>query len=285
MSYDNHPDSAGPQQTRLVGVYPEFSIAGLRVGVVTAVHYTDDDTNAVRRHVLYDVRDINTSELYKNARRSAQMSGFEDGDEDVLQAATKNHDATNTQPFKLTSRGIDTDGDVVLVGFINGVRSAAIILGVLPHSQMTYGAKKADGKRRISIHKGTTLERKEDGSVEMRRTVQASDGSEGAVTVLMSPTGRIEMTHFKGGTFIIDEDYIEIVGTKLRVDTSGVILGDNTGGVAVALAPLVMQVFQEIANWGTTHIHTDPLSVTTGPPTIPLVISGDVGSSNVKAKE
>lgn len=168
-SHDGHPLQAGTSRSdySLTGERAHFSIFDIREMVVIARYYVDDPNNRSKRYVEYTCRDIHTSETYPFCRQLSAMSGMTDGDDNVLKPATtfvpgalgaNGGLVTEQTPAK------DVDGDQVLVGFISGSRSRPVIVSVFRHSASQYGAKTADGERRLTTHKGTTVEIKSDGT-------------------------------------------------------------------------------------------------------------------------
>ena len=143
------------------------------------------------------------------------MQGAEDGDENVLQVATKTLDGT---PFDKNTAGANINGDRVLVGFIEGAYTRPIILGVLPQPGMKYGSKKADGKRRYAMHKNTSFLVKEDGTFVLTRHTDNGD-----TTVTVQKNADIDIVHYKGSKLSLDADVIKLDGKS----SSGVLLGFN----------------------------------------------------------
>lgn len=167
--YDRHVTST-PQGRRSA----VFAIADLRVAVVTAAIYPEEPRNRYKRFVEYEAKDLLTGEIYGGLRRVQLNMGVEDGDEDTLHPATKWLEA-RTEPFHVSSiKGRDTDGDQVLVGFINGHPLNGVILGVLGHPSGTYGASRAISERRYSIFKGTVVERLSTGAYKIEREEEDS---------------------------------------------------------------------------------------------------------------
>jgi hypothetical protein len=159
----NRPSTAGLEATGHTGRDPAYSLVGLVQMVVVASHPTDDPVNRSKYEVEYDCRDLRTGVIYRNCIRLSEMSGMLDGDDDVLHAAS----TLLTTGGLVKSRSTpakDTDGDRVLVGFAEGSRGQPVILGVFRHSNAKYGAKITDGERRLTVHQGTSIEIKDDGS-------------------------------------------------------------------------------------------------------------------------
>lgn len=72
-------------------------------------------------------------------------------------------------------------------------------------------------------------------------------------------------------------------GALVLAHASSVLLGAGTATSAVALAPLIEAFFAEDKIWKDLHVHLDPLTGTTGPPSAPSPSTPSVGASRVKA--
>lgn len=184
-SYDGHPIQAGTSRGNyaLTGMRAHFSIMDLREMLVVARYYVDDPRNRSKRYVEYTCRDLHTSELYPFCRQLSQMSGVTDGDDNTLRPATSFLPGATGVTGALVGEQTpakDVDGDQVLVGFISGSRSRPVIVGVFRHSESQYGATVLQGERRLTQHKGTTVE--------------------------ISSTGAYTLRHKSGATVTIDDD-------------------------------------------------------------------------------
>jgi hypothetical protein len=162
-AYDGTPLQAGMMEQQLTGHDPGYSIAGLREMVVVERYFVGSPGNRSRSYVEYACRDIKSGDVIPGCRRLDVMNGLDNGDDNVLHPATKLRVGA---PGKFTRQtpANDTDGDRVLVGFVEGSRNRPIILGVLRPNGSTYGAKLIDGERRLTKHQGTTIEIKSDGA-------------------------------------------------------------------------------------------------------------------------
>jgi hypothetical protein len=167
----------------LTGHHAHFSVMDVREMVVVTRYYVDDARNRSKRFVEYTCRDLHTSELYPNCRQLSQMSGVEDGDDNTLRPATSFLPGSTSVTGALVTEHTpakDVDGDQVLVGFISGSRSRPVIIGVFRHSGSQYGATAEQGERRLTQHKGTSIE--------------------------ISSKGEYTLKHKSGATVIIDDD-------------------------------------------------------------------------------
>lgn len=189
-SWDGHPIQAGTNRDEygLTGSRAHFSIMDLREMVVVARYYVDDPLNRSKRYVEYTCRDLHTGESYPGCRQLSSMSGVDDGDDNTLRPTTSFLSGTTGETGALANEHTpakDVDGDQVLVGFISGSRSRPVIVGVFRHSGSQYGATSAQGERRLTQHKGTTLEVNAKGEY----TVRHKSGS----TIAMLDSGDVQV--------------------------------------------------------------------------------------------
>lgn len=201
ISFDGSPLQSGTSRGSfaLTNERAHYSISGMREMVITARYYIDAPQNRSKRFVEYTCRDLHTSELYPGCRQLSAMGGVDDGDDNTLRPAT------NLLPGATGVSGSGSivneqtpaavvDGDQVLVGFIDGSRSRPVIMGVFRHSgSNTYGATTAEGERRLTQHKGTSLELKSDGTY----VITAKGGS-----VIMLDTDGNVTVDAKGGATV-----------------------------------------------------------------------------------
>lgn len=156
--------------------------------VVVDRKYVDQPGNMSRKYVEYVVRDIHTSEMFPGARRLSPMGGVSNGDDDVLHpATTRVPNATipgvpGTLPIQQVP-ALNSDGDQVLVAFIEGSKLRPVIVGVFQHSANTYGANSVQGERRLTQHAGSSREYKVDGTY----IVTQKSGA----TLTLDPNGNI----------------------------------------------------------------------------------------------
>lgn len=209
---DRHISMAGLSTVHVSGRYPSFSKVGHAEGVVIAVRFIDDERNTSKKYVEYDVRDLSTGQIYRNCRRANVAGGMDDGDDTPLRPAQKLHDNVsagfNFDPR--TAQLSQSDGDRVLVSFIGGAHISPVIIGVLPHNRTSYGSTRADGLRRFTTHKGTSVETKADGTYQVKR-----DGT----TITLNADKTIEVAHESGSklTFNTDGSVTLIPATTLKL--------------------------------------------------------------------
>lgn len=189
-SHDGQPIQAGTTRGdyALAGQRAHFSIMDQREMLVVARYYVDDPRNRSKRFVEYTCRDIHTSELYPFCRQLSQMSGVDDGDDNTLRPSTSFLDGAGGVTGGLVNEQTpakDVDGDQVLVGFISGSRSRPVIVGVFRHSGSSYGATADQGERRLTQHKGTSIELNSKGEY----TIRHKSGS----TLVMLDSGDVQV--------------------------------------------------------------------------------------------
>lgn len=246
-SYDGHPIQAGAGHAdyQLTGRRAHYSIMDTREMVVVARFFTDDPDNRSKRFVEYTCRDLHTSELYPGCRQLSQMSGVEDGDDNVLRPASSLLPGATGVTGALVGEqtpASDVDGDQVLVGFISGSRSRPVILGVFRHSASQYGATAADGERRLTRHKGTSVVIEKDGTWAVNTagaTVELDiDGtinieSQSAASIEITKDGAINITCNKGTLITVSDGETEL--TAVDGALSGAAIDPFTGATHFAL--------------------------------------------------
>lgn len=165
VAWDGHPKTHGPDQRAQTGHRPSYSVAGLREGLVLARYFPDQDGNRSRTHLEYTIRDCATAAIYPGARYAESASGLDGGSETTLRPAEKAERGLTTA----FTAARELDGDLVLFGFLDGSPDRPIILGVLPHPRAKYSGAAKDGERRYTLHKGTSIEIKDDGTYQISR--------------------------------------------------------------------------------------------------------------------
>lgn len=191
MTYDGTHKQPGTHDHDhgLTGDSPHFSLIGLREMVVVKSVYTDDANNRSRAFVEYEVRDLYSGEIYTNVRRCQIMGGMVDGDDDVLHPAAQLRDGASSSKISRFTRANDTDGDRVLVAFVEGSKQRPVIIGVLTHTYANYGATTADGERRFTTHKGTTIEIKSNGEYVITHKSGSTIHLDDSGNVIVVPSG------------------------------------------------------------------------------------------------
>jgi hypothetical protein len=164
VAYDGTPVQGGMQEHELTGTYPQFSILGVREMVVVGRRYSKDNNNRSKTQVEYAVRDLRTGDVFPGARVANTLSGAVNGEDIVLHPAQKIRKGS-TGAIGLHTPAASTDGDRVLVAFLEGSRSQPVIIGVFRHPDATYGAVEADGERRLIMHNGLSFLINKDGEL------------------------------------------------------------------------------------------------------------------------
>lgn len=180
--YDGAPVQAGLSSSGLSGQSPHFSLVGIREMLVIDTRYVDDtdpqslaSSNQTRSVVEYSCRDLMTGEVIHGVRRLTTRGGIDAGDEEVLHHANNLlPDAKQSPAFSKASAARDVDGDRVLVGFIEGSLHRGVILGSLHHPKAAYGAKRSDGERRYTLHKGTSIVIDKEGNYTIEHKTGAT---------------------------------------------------------------------------------------------------------------
>ena len=228
-SHDGSPlqHGTGRHTVAMTNVRAPYSIVGLRECAVVARYYVDDPRNRSKRFVEYVVRDLQTSELYPGARQLSAMGGVNDGDDNTL------HPATSLLPGATGptgSLGVEqspantTDGDQVMVGFIEGSRARPVIISVFRQSASAYGATSVDGERRLTVHKKTSIEIKADGTYVIT--------SAGGASITMDQDGQVAIESKSGSTITMNTSGDVIINAA---EGAFVQLGDGTVPVTAAM--------------------------------------------------
>lgn len=187
---------AGLRRTSMhhTGVDPQFSAVGLREMVVVDTVYVDQDNNRSKAYTEYTIRDVMTGEFAYGVRRlSAGLGDPLNGDDNVIHPATNLLPGASSTKLSKNTPATLTDGTRVLVGFIEGSITRGVIVGVFPHPSQTFGATAADGERRYTVHQGTSIQIKSDGTYVLMNKAGAS--------FTMTPDGDIVATPASGKAF------------------------------------------------------------------------------------
>jgi len=203
-SHDGQPIQAGLSRTdySLTGQRAHFSIMDIREMVVVARYYTDDQRNRSKRYVEYTCRDLHTGEPFPGCRQLSQMSGVDDGDDNTLRPSTSFLEGSTSTTGALVTEHTpakDVDGDQVYVGFISGSRSRPVIIGVFRHSGSQYGATAEQGERRLTQHKGTTVEISSTGAYTLRHKTGATVTIDDDGNVVQHPAPGKKLFHGDAG--------------------------------------------------------------------------------------
>jgi hypothetical protein len=263
-------------------------------GVVVGIHYPTDATNKSKSDIEYDV-DItsatNLGRLY-NVPRINQSGGLDDGDDTVLRVAKTTVGAApfaaESTPGKPRTPLAETDGDRVLVSFINGSIQRPVIDGVVRHRSSRRQFKDAEGKDlpkdgklfRRTTHRGTEVVLDDNGSIVL--TLGKTPDIKG------NPTNDEKFVRINIGDLIIVIDNQSSPTTvSFRTKDGKTLLAFNhdkfeiggPAGVAQALGPKVTAFFDEILTKLISHTHIGNL----GAPT-PLNPADLVAFSNLKIR-
>lgn len=159
---------AGLQTALITGRYAPYSKTSPSEGVVIAVRYKDDERNISKQYTEYDVKDLRTGQVYPNCRRMHQTGGVDDGQDDTLRQANKILGTSSPTFDAKRAQLSQSDGDRVMLSFSYGAHTSPVIIGVIPHRATTYAATREQGERKLTAHKGTTIEIDKDGVYTVR---------------------------------------------------------------------------------------------------------------------
>lgn len=267
-SYDGTPVQAGlsPEAVQLTGRVPHFSAMGLRLMVVTDVRYIDQPGNRSRRYTEYVCRDLQTGEFVYGCRTLSSLGGIDDGEDNTIAPATQVREGARLQQFTTHTAARDTNGTMVLVGFIEGSRARGVILGSLPHSASTLGATQADGERRLVRHKNTSVEFKQDGTYVITRTASPTQ----ATTITVQPNGDVRVAHHSGAFVHVEDALVTIEAAQVKLGASAgeaVVMG-NTADAVMAQPAAAAAAALQAPFAATLALLTAPAGdATTGVPT------------------
>jgi hypothetical protein len=211
--------------------------------VIVDRFFPDEDGNRSRRFVEYTVRDIVSGEFYNGVRKLSDTGGLDDGEENILRPATATLPEVG-RPFSKYRAAREVDGDVVTLGFIEGVRSRGVIMGVIRHYRSEYGAQSADGARRFYTHQGTSRTVGADGSYLLARGTTGSDGNDRTVSFQIAADGTVQLNSGRGAVIQLDEEEVWIQSTVRHVNIDAeldVLIGANSDISLSALGDIEIQ--------------------------------------------
>lgn len=213
-AYDGTPLQAGlrPAATQLTGQKPHYSSVGLRFAVVVDIVYSNQPGNRSRTRTEYTCRDLQTGELIPHCQTLVIAGGISDGDDVGLAPATQTRPGVRSVQFTQQTVARDTDGTVVLLGFVEGSKDRPVILGAIQHLAGTLAATAEDGLRRLTTHKGTSVEFKQDGTYDITRTVD--DAKKTSITC--APDGNVTVRHHSGASLVINDAGVTLEGARIK---------------------------------------------------------------------
>lgn len=215
-AYDGTPTQAGlcPQSTQMTGHLPHFSSIGLRLMVVVERLPKDAPGNRSRSYTEYTCRDLQTGEFATGCRTLASAGGVDDGDEVPLTPATKLREGSRASRFNKSTAARETDGTVVAVQFVEGSHARGIIMGAVQHQATTLGSTTVDGERRLTRHKGTSIEIQRDGTYIVSHAVA---GYADASFIRLAPDGSIALRHASGTSVLLNRDSVQVEGASVQL--------------------------------------------------------------------
>lgn len=155
--------------------------------------------------------------------------------------------ARNTKETETEPSFINSTGDIVAVGFLEGNSSFGIIIGPWWHPKNTNAAKKEDGERIKGEYNGVLFEINKDGELEF--TMQGGPRDE-----------KGKLTNSENGPTFIKLDK----NGKIIVSGNNVLIGDASAEEALVRG-------DALRTWLSNHVHICPAcGVTTSVPTDPV---------------
>ncbi len=197
------------EEARVTGQHAAYSKSAMSEGVVVAKYAIDDDGNFSKKYTEYDVKELQTGQVFRNCRRLSESGGVDSGDDIPLRPAQKSADlsSVNAGVFDpLLSPLLSSDGDHVALAFLKGSQDSAVICGVIPHTKSAYGNKKSDGNRKFTVHKGVSVEITEEGAYIITRHLtpnapgQPVVDDENTSSITIAPDGEIQLSHVSGAS-------------------------------------------------------------------------------------
>jgi len=177
-------------------------------GVVVNIHYPKDSDNLSKRMIEYDVAPIMPGlGLIRNAPLAVGVNGMCDDDDIVLVPADNRIPQEDANASVAQAPGFDTDGDQVLVQFVNGSFVSPVITHILPHSQRG----REDVPQRYDSN---TMEIITPGPKGSTVGYTLGSGSFGSTAADLKPTSGARFRHAR------------MNGTHLAVDANGDIFVD-----------------------------------------------------------
>jgi hypothetical protein len=163
---------------------PVYDFPYLMEGVIVGIHYPSEPESKSRTELEYDVDPTSMHGLPRlyNVPRADLFGGLDDRDDSILRVAQWNADGkhpliADTTPGLAPTPRYETDGDRVLIGFVNGNYTRPVIVGVLSHfhprldtleTDVSGNPLPKDGKRyRRVLHRGTELLLDEKGNLAL----------------------------------------------------------------------------------------------------------------------
>ncbi len=208
--------------------HPESNFPYLLLASVVGVHFTDDLSSHSKKVTEYDVLSWDPEFLFRRVPMMTSKQGVSNGDYFTLEA-----EAVNPEKNPIDN----VVGDTVILAFIDGELGQPIILGCYPNTKngVPVGLN-ADGDTRTIVHKGTTLQFKDDGELEIV--------SVGESIVTVKADGEITIKPATGKT------------VKVGIPTTAFEKAVKNGLLVSALNTRI-GVFN-------AHVHPDPVSGLTG---------------------
>lgn len=193
---------------------------GLYKGVVLDVYYPDDDKNSNGERLEYEIRV--DGHRYTNVIDVSALGGIYNYSQIVRKIVEKTEGKESSYDNKL-------DGEIVVVGFLDGNSNVPIIMGGIEHNRHPEytDAKltRALGRRARFEYNGMEVEVDKDGTLTISQ-VGLKDFKEGEIQNPDAVGAKFSINGLTGDILIQDSDTsgnnkIEIVGGVLTINVSG----------------------------------------------------------------
>ncbi len=139
--------------------HPESNFPYLLLGTVIKVHFKDESDSLSKKVVEYDVQTWDPQFVFRRVPMMTPRNGVNDGYVPILRAGAV---VENQNPMD------DTDGDIVVMGFVGGELGQPFILGCYPNTKSgSPVGLAADGETHTIKHKGATIRINDDGSIDL----------------------------------------------------------------------------------------------------------------------
>ena len=193
----------------------QYSRFGLYRGVVQGIIYTDDPGNNHGEQIRYKIRV--RGQVYINAIDGRARGGIYDYDEYVFKPTE-----VVQQNVSLDDHAYDslTDGEHVLVGFIEGNAEVPVIICALPHpSGGVYKSNptRADGRYKRSEFNGVEIETDKTGGYKVKivgkkdkKGVVLNSGAVGAEISINGETGDAEVRDSHGNVITLSDGTVTV---------------------------------------------------------------------------
>lgn len=285
-----------------------YSFNTLIEGVVVGIHYPSEDENRGKNEVEYDVDPTSVFGMgrIRNVTRADIAAGLDDGEDNILRCAdgavgTAQWQSDTDPPQKGGIAGkkptprYNSNGDRVVVGFINGNAYRPVILGVRRHfytrmHPVGEPLKDINGKAlsqagallRRTRHRGTEMVIDEKGSVTVtfgKTPDNAGKDTDDKKTLTLN-LGKLTLLIDNANDPTTFEVKIKDGASILKLNKDSFNVGHD--GESMVLGEKLESLLNNFLTAYSTHTHTGNLGAPTTPPVVPV---SDIQSSvpNIKS--